>query len=333
MNRDVEATQFQHVCACLMVGCLGMGYAAKVTLLLSTISNLITPWSSFLSNNIETYVASAMANTTVDWISSNAWDHRWRLAFAGAAHLIIVMMVNFCVVRRWSYAMMLVYLGAILGSTYTCMRWNTVFRIDREDTFMFSTYACFMTAVTVGLVYFSPVMYNTTLWVYRWLTVVTCRTSAPCCICDESSSLAQRHVGACGKQACTQCAVKWINTTPAKQTWVCCDRSKDTRLMLPHELEALRQWKSTLASTDATYQLQFNERRCPKCRIPIFRYDGCPHMTCFCGYEFCWYCEFYYYDCVCFKLAQERQRRERQQREIIKRNTAPIKKKRRSKRL
>lgn len=34
----------------------------------------------------------------------------------------------------------------------------------------------------------------------------------------------------------------------------------------------------------------FLTSRCPKCEIPIEKTTGCPHMTCPCGHEFCWYC-------------------------------------------
>lgn len=34
----------------------------------------------------------------------------------------------------------------------------------------------------------------------------------------------------------------------------------------------------------------FLANKCPKCEIPIERISGCPHMTCPCGHEFCWFC-------------------------------------------
>eukprot|EP00475_Leptophrys_vorax_P029251 TRINITY_DN4274_c0_g1_i2.p1 TRINITY_DN4274_c0_g1~~TRINITY_DN4274_c0_g1_i2.p1 ORF type:complete len:245 (-),score=45.78 TRINITY_DN4274_c0_g1_i2:87-731(-) len=37
-------------------------------------------------------------------------------------------------------------------------------------------------------------------------------------------------------------------------------------------------------------------KRCPACSRFIIKLDGCNHMTCSCGYEFCWVCGAFYYD-------------------------------------
>lgn len=34
----------------------------------------------------------------------------------------------------------------------------------------------------------------------------------------------------------------------------------------------------------------FLTNKCPKCEIPIEKTTGCPHMTCPCGHQFCWFC-------------------------------------------
>eukprot|EP00455_Lapot_gusevi_P048641 TRINITY_DN6758_c0_g1_i1.p1 TRINITY_DN6758_c0_g1~~TRINITY_DN6758_c0_g1_i1.p1 ORF type:complete len:550 (-),score=-20.03 TRINITY_DN6758_c0_g1_i1:24-1673(-) len=35
---------------------------------------------------------------------------------------------------------------------------------------------------------------------------------------------------------------------------------------------------------------------CPQCRTPIEKTEGCNHMSCSCGYQFCWLCRGRYYD-------------------------------------
>ena len=37
--------------------------------------------------------------------------------------------------------------------------------------------------------------------------------------------------------------------------------------------------------------------KCPDCEMRVEKISGCPHMTCTCSHEFCWYCfhDFYYY--------------------------------------
>ena len=32
-------------------------------------------------------------------------------------------------------------------------------------------------------------------------------------------------------------------------------------------------------------------KKCPKCRVLIDKDNGCSHMTCRCGYQFCWHCK------------------------------------------
>jgi len=44
-----------------------------------------------------------------------------------------------------------------------------------------------------------------------------------------------------------------------------------------------------------------NTTQCPGCRISTVKIDGCNHMTCICGAEFCWGCKSEYSDCLCNK--------------------------------
>ncbi|XP_026430679.1 probable E3 ubiquitin-protein ligase RNF217 [Papaver somniferum] len=42
-------------------------------------------------------------------------------------------------------------------------------------------------------------------------------------------------------------------------------------------------------------------KRCPTCKIYIDRYEGCPHIECRCGTEFCYECGKTEYLCVCYQ--------------------------------
>ncbi|EXX57176.1 hypothetical protein GLOIN_2v1725015 [Rhizophagus irregularis DAOM 181602=DAOM 197198] len=59
-----------------------------------------------------------------------------------------------------------------------------------------------------------------------------------------------------------------------------------------HEDSSCSKFAEQLLRDTAANQAYYDRhtKNCPKCKMPIEKNDGCEHMTCFCGYEFCWLC-------------------------------------------
>lgn len=59
----------------------------------------------------------------------------------------------------------------------------------------------------------------------------------------------------------------------------------------PLTCERFKRWKREIneESLNAKW-LTENTKFCPKCKNAINKNGGCHHMTCYCGYEFCWNC-------------------------------------------
>jgi len=122
-----------------------------------------------------------------------------------------------------------------------------------------------------------------------------------CSICDNPAIWMQRHENkGCYKYTCAVCATLWVESTPAKQTWACCDAPKRTVDLMPCEDDALAKWRLSVAAWKKP-ELSRGEKPCPTCGIAIYRVMGCAHMTCSqCGYSFCWNCGNYWvivHDC------------------------------------
>ncbi|CAG8445851.1 3629_t:CDS:2 [Acaulospora morrowiae] len=45
---------------------------------------------------------------------------------------------------------------------------------------------------------------------------------------------------------------------------------------------------STRSNTATRAYYERHTKQCPKCASPIEKNEGCDHMTCYCGHEFCW---------------------------------------------
>lgn len=59
----------------------------------------------------------------------------------------------------------------------------------------------------------------------------------------------------------------------------------------PVDCETVAKWalKNKAEANDTMWML-VNSKPCPKCKWPIEKDQGCMHMTCRCGYQFCWLC-------------------------------------------
>lgn|SRR3990167_8905122 len=62
----------------------------------------------------------------------------------------------------------------------------------------------------------------------------------------------------------------------------------------PISCEAVKAWKSEIEGSVDKLNLQWkknNTKKCPKCKVDVFKNTGCMHMVCFnCKHNFCWLC-------------------------------------------
>eukprot|EP01107_Rhizomastix_libera_P012630 TRINITY_DN3211_c0_g1_i1.p1 TRINITY_DN3211_c0_g1~~TRINITY_DN3211_c0_g1_i1.p1 ORF type:complete len:547 (+),score=126.21 TRINITY_DN3211_c0_g1_i1:52-1692(+) len=61
----------------------------------------------------------------------------------------------------------------------------------------------------------------------------------------------------------------------------------------PITCSQIRKWSEKGADPDGKLTMMWvrsNTKKCPKCNKDILKNEGCNHMTCKCGYEFCWLC-------------------------------------------
>lgn len=58
----------------------------------------------------------------------------------------------------------------------------------------------------------------------------------------------------------------------------------------PLTCELLKMWNEKIAIEDKSSFIDVDAKACPRCGMPIQKSLGCLHMTCICGYEFCWMC-------------------------------------------
>lgn len=58
----------------------------------------------------------------------------------------------------------------------------------------------------------------------------------------------------------------------------------------PLTCETLTKWNQKVMADDNETWILANTKPCPKCKNAIQKNLGCMHMTCKCGYQFCWLC-------------------------------------------
>lgn len=87
----------------------------------------------------------------------------------------------------------------------------------------------------------------------------------------ETASCQTVVCDACALQFCTECNQPWSET----HRGITCQQYQD----------------QVLAHIDPTFgQLTKSTRRCPDCGVFLERTEGCNHMTCTCGAQFCYMC-------------------------------------------
>ncbi|RDB30352.1 ATP-dependent RNA helicase DEAH12, chloroplastic [Hypsizygus marmoreus] len=91
---------------------------------------------------------------------------------------------------------------------------------------------------------------------------------------DEDSDDPQAICPSCKQVMCVPCRALWHDglTCEAYQALPLDERSPEDRLLL--ELAKAKSW-----------------RRCPSCSVIVEHISGCNHMTCRCGFHFCFKCE------------------------------------------
>lgn len=107
----------------------------------------------------------------------------------------------------------------------------------------------------------------------------------PDCTGIMYGSALKRHLQcpACQHEQCFKCKEDWH-----KGTCRAARRKREARLKA----------KGLLSGGGmALYRWTHNIKKCPKCKVPVQRIEGCNHMTCaVCEHQFCWMCRGKYTD-------------------------------------
>lgn len=90
---------------------------------------------------------------------------------------------------------------------------------------------------------------------------------------DESNNNSCMDCPVCQRSICVNCAVPWHNLLSCEEYQDLPLEERDASDLTLHRLAQDRRW-----------------RRCQQCRRMIELTQGCYHMTCWCGHEFCYAC-------------------------------------------
>ena len=103
------------------------------------------------------------------------------------------------------------------------------------------------------------------------------------------------HCPSCGVQYCLRCKVAYhleLTCAEYQQRVVAAKADAINKRQLPEDLQ-LEAWAKKAGA-----------KRCAKCKFFVQKGSGCNHMTCRCGYEFCYVCGGKYKECECVKKLQ-----------------------------